>query len=124
MAEADSLTLLTAYGFEKLTQWVALKQKMKLESLAWPENAGWLYAFVTANRVRYVGITTMVLRSRMDSYRDLRNDRVRALIRSCLERNEIVEIYGLRRPKTSPIDLEQEESMLIRTLETDWNVRR
>ncbi len=117
--------LLTKLGFERITRWVLSVDKIKLESLGdWEESSGWIYAYVVANRVRYVGITTMVLRSRMDAYRDMRNDRVRPLILAALVAGEEVEIYGLRRSGISKADLENEESRLIRKFESDWNVRR
>ncbi len=65
----------------------------------------------------------MVLRSRMDSYSHLANDRVRPLIRRCLDEGQDVEIYGLRRPGISKTELESEESRLIKLLKPDWNVR-
>jgi hypothetical protein len=115
---------LTALGFERLTRWVCHNDSIKLESLAWKEVAGWIYAYVSQDRVRYVGITTMVLRSRMDSYRDLANDRVRPLILSLLNEGHGLEVYGLRRAGITKADLETEERRLIHELQCDWNVRR
>lgn len=119
----DAHSQLIALGFERITRWVAHGDGIKLESLAWQEVAGWIYAYVSQNRVRYVGITTMVLRSRMDGYRDLSNDRVRPLIHSLLLEGHDVQIYGLRRPRIAKRDLEVEESRLIKALCCDWNVR-
>lgn len=115
---------LAKHGFEHVTRWVRHNDTIKLESLAWKETAGWIYAFVSEGRVRYVGITTMVLRSRMDSYAHLSNDRVRPLILQCLNKGQEVEIYGLRRQGVSKSDLEMEESQLMKSLRTDWNVRQ
>ena len=124
MSIKDFHSQLCGQGFERLTQWVMNNERIKLESLAWDEVAGWVYAFVANQRVRYIGITQNVLRSRMDSYRDLKDDRVRSLIRRYLESGELVEIYGIRRQGVHPIDLELEESALIAKYETDWNIRR
>ncbi|MGH7863825.1 MAG: hypothetical protein ACREQB_02470 [Candidatus Binataceae bacterium] len=97
---------------------------MRLASLAWTETAGWIYAFVAENRVRYFGITTNVLRTRMDSYRDMYEDRVRKLILGRLVEGHEVEVVGTRRPGVSKVDLEIEERSLITEFNTDWNVRR
>lgn len=115
---------LAKHGFEHVTRWVRNNDTIKLESLAWEETAGWIYAFVSEGRVRYVGITTMVLRSRMDSYAHLSNDRVRQLVLECLNKGHEVEIHGLRRKGVSKAELEMEESRLMKALKTDWNVRQ
>ena len=117
-------TQLKALGFERLSRWIPHKEKTKLESLSWKECAGWIYAFVAQGRVRYVGITTMVLRSRIDAYRDMKDDRVRRLILDRLANDEDVELYGLRRPQVTPIDLEKEESGLIKLFGFDWNIKK
>lgn len=123
MIESGAQKLLADSGFEPITKWIADNERIKLESLAWNDVSGWIYAFVVNDRVRYIGITTMALRSRMDSYRDLANDRVRSLIRNCLEAGDCVEIYGLRRSGVTPRELEREESAFMEVFRTDWNVR-
>jgi hypothetical protein len=123
MNTPDIYSHLASHGFERITRWALHNDTIKLESLAWKETAGWIYAFVSQNRIRYVGITTMVLRSRMDNYSHLVGDRVRPLICSCLQEGHGVEIYGIRRPKIAKVDLESEESGLIREFKTDWNVK-
>lgn len=74
--------------------------------------------------VRYVGITDRLLRSRMDNYRDLANDRVRSLIRKCLDQKEFVEVYRPRCLHLSRSEMEKEESLLMHKFGTDWNVRK
>lgn len=123
MNTPDVYSQLTDYGFQRVTHWAPHKDRIKPQSLAWNDCAGWIYAFVAQNRVRYVGITTMVLRSRLDGYSHQMADRVGASIRTCLDGGYVVEIFGTKRPKVSKADLESEESKLIKAFNTDWNVR-
>jgi len=120
--EMDKFELL-ARGFEYVTAWTLRGETIKPVSLDWTEDSGWIYAFVTEGRVRYFGVSTTVLRSRLDGYSYQINDRVGALIRDLVSADQYVSIYGLRRPGRTKEELEREESDLIREFGTDWNVR-
>lgn len=115
---------LASLGFEPVTTWEPHKGSIRLASFAWPETSGWIYAFVSEGCVRYVGIATTVLRSRMDGYRHQLNDRVGALIRRNLDLGFEVEIYGIRKPGATKEQLEIEETHLINHFGTDWNVQK
>lgn len=116
-------TDLESHGFEILAEWEIRKDKIKPSSLDWKESAGWIYAFATDDRVRYVGKTINVVRSRLDDYSHIHNDRVGALIKSALESGELLHIYGLRSNAIDNLDLEIEESKFIEMFKTDWNIR-
>ena len=123
MNSPDVYLQLASSGFERITHWELHGDRIKPHSLVWADSSGWIYAFVAEGRVRYVGITTTVLRSRLDGYSHQVGDRVRASIRSCLSEKREVEIFGARRPNVEKADLETEESRLIKEFKTDWNVR-
>lgn len=115
---------LQQFGFQFLTNWELRNGKIKPQSIEWDNCAGWIYAFVTEGRARYIGIATTVLRSRLDGYAYQMNDRVGALIGALLENGVNIGIFGSRRPGISKMDLETEESTLIRAFAPDWNVRQ
>ena len=82
-------------GFEEITEWEIHKDSIRLKSLNWDENSGWLYAFVVKNRVCYIGLTTRVLRSRMDDYRHIQGsqtNRLRGLLVSELNKGNRVKV--------------------------------
>ena len=110
-------------GFEFLTCWELRNGKIKPQSLAWDDCSGWIYAFVTDGRIRYIGIATTVLRSRLDGYAYQINDRVGALIGALLNGGAKVDIFGMRRRGVSKTELEAEESSLIKMFATAWNIR-
>ena len=64
------------YGFQQLTSWEIRNGKIKPETLDWDKCSGWIYAFVTEGHVRYIGIESTVLRSRLDGYSYQLNDPV------------------------------------------------
>ena len=120
---ARGLAELSILGFERVAKWTLHNETIKLDSLAWKDNAGWIYAFVTSVRIRYIGIATTILRSRMDNYAHLADDRVRPLIKATLASGTEVEIFGVRRRGISKGDLEEEELGLITEFKPDWNVK-
>lgn len=124
MLTLDNMEKLSSYGFEYLTEWELNGDRIKLRSMNWQDQAGWIYAFACEDQVRYLGITTNVLKMRMDSYRDQINDRVGTQIRDSLGTGMNVSIYGLRKPGLTKEQLEAEESKLIQHFGADWNVRR
>ena len=124
MTTFDTYFELQKRGFQRLTRWVLNDGRIKPESWEWDNCAGWIYAFVVERRVRYIGIATTVLRSRLAGYAYQINDRVGAAIASVIESGTEVEIFGTKRPHASKSELEAEESDLISLLATDWNVRR
>ncbi len=111
-------------GFEELSEWEIRHEKIKPVHLNWEETSGWIYAYATDESVKYVGITTNVLRTRLDNYSHFRNDRVGALIKEILKSGTGIGIYGLRRHAIPQADLEKEESALIHSLKAEWNVRK
>lgn len=114
---------LTRRGFRHLTSWELRNDVIKPSSTAWDKGSGWIYAFATEGRVRYIGIASTVLRTRLDGYSYQLADRVGSLIRQSLKLGSSVSIYGVERPGVSKESLEKEESCLIRELRPDWNVR-
>jgi hypothetical protein len=109
-------------GFLRLTEWELRNDKIKPQSTDWDNCSGWLYAFVTGGLIRYVGMTSFVLRSRLDGYSYQANDRVGGEIYSLLSEGRSVEIYGARRQDASEGELKAEESALIQAFDPDWNV--
>ncbi|HVA29626.1 MAG TPA: hypothetical protein VNF68_15695 [Candidatus Baltobacteraceae bacterium] len=113
---------LLALGFEPITNWVLKGSRIGLESLAFEENGGWLYAFVVDGDVKYIGLTTRVLRSRMDDYAYIHNsqtDRLRSLIMTELQAGRAVQIYGSK--QSDAATLAAEESRLRALHNPDWN---
>lgn len=121
--DKDSIIELQDHGFEHITDWEKRRDRIKPASLEWEEQSGWIYAFATDNRVRYVGITTMVLRSRLDGYSYQIKDRVGNLIAESIGAGATCRIFGLRRGGAGEAELEEEEQELIALLGADWNVR-
>lgn len=117
-------SILLDSGFEELSEWEIRHDRIKPVHLDWDETSGWIYAYATDNSVKYVGITTSVLRSRLDNYSYFKNDKVGALIKSELASGAKIGIYGLRRHAIPKVDLEKEELVLIHSLRAEWNVRR
>lgn len=76
-------------------------------------------AIVVDGKVQYIGITTSVLRSRLDGYSYQSNDRVADEIMRLLKRNINVEIFGIKKPNSEKQGLEKEESRLIKELDPD-----
>ena len=118
------MTALNQTGFMYLTDWMLKGETIKPDTVSWDTTAGWIYAFVVDTQVCYIGITTGVLRSRLDSYSYQINDRVGACIKAELQSGRIVEIYGMPRKLVPQADLEREESQLISVHSPIWNVRR
>jgi hypothetical protein len=123
MIAPSGLPTLQQCGFEFLTCWELRNEKIKPQTVTWDDCSGWIYAFVTEGRVRYFGIATTVLRSRLDGYAYQINDRVGALIGALLNAGGKVEIFGTRRRGISKTELEVEESRLIKMFSADWNVQ-
>ncbi len=123
MSVSDTYSELQKRGFQRLTRWELLNGRVKPHTLDWDNCSGWIYAFVADRRVRYIGIATTVLRSRLDGYSYQTNDRVGACIKELLESGAEVEIFGTKRARESKSELEAEESELIKLFGTDWNVR-
>src|SRR6266550_7665407 len=124
MDRQDAYEELQKRGFEQLTSWSLVNDRIKPLSCEWDDCSGWIYAFLTNKRVRYFGITTTVLRSRLDGYSYQLNDVVGAHIMEALKTGVKVEILGTRRPRVPKSNLEAEESALINEFNIDWNVRR
>ena len=74
-------------------------------------------------RDRYIGIASTVLRSGLDGYSYQLNDPVGANIKELLKNGAEVKIFGVKRPERTKLELEKEESMLIKQFDPDWNVR-
>ncbi|MEX2500582.1 MAG: hypothetical protein WD397_17085 [Wenzhouxiangellaceae bacterium] len=119
----NKLDALLSDGFSKIANWEFRNGKAKPDNLEWKDCAGSLYAFVTAGRIRYIGIATTVLRSRLDGYSYQINDSVGSHIKKCLESG--IEVAILQKPRTGMTkqQLESEESRYIAAYDPDWNVR-
>ena len=112
-------------GFEHVSNWTREGDRTKLAHLNWEEKAGWLYAFVVEGTVMYIGLTTGVLRSRMDHYRHLKQDqpaRLRELIEGELDDGQGVLLYG--RHIRDGQSLIREEARLIHELDPPWNIAK
>jgi len=86
-------------GFEPITEWVLKGARIGPKSFDWKDQSGWLYAFVIEGDVKYIGLTTRVLRSRMSDYSHIRNsqtDEKRALVLNALSNGKRVLVYGLK----------------------------
>ena len=107
---------LTELGFRPVTHWSAVgPADIKLSSLQWKDSSGWVYSFVAAGTPRYFGKTGGVLRTRMDQYRDGRDQcaRIRAEIIGQLNAQRDVAVYGWSLRKTD-VELQSEETNLLR----------
>ena len=63
------IELLGEENFERLTEWHMREDKLKPVELSWPKTGCNLYSFVVNDEtVKYIGLTTMVLISRLDHY--------------------------------------------------------
>ena len=118
-------------GFEYITDWVFKDDRVKPASLDWEEISGWIYAFVTEDKIRYIGMTETVLRTRLDQYSYQKNkqhpdtsDRVRGYIQECLDQDITVNIYGLEQPEKSKPEIEALETELINKFDPDWNRKK
>ena len=103
---------LSSHDFEQLTEWTIRNDKIKPADFEWEECSEWIYAFKTGTKVRYVGIATTVLRSRLDGYSYQQNDRVGTLIKEQLESGTNVEIFGAKRLGRSKPELEAETTKI------------
>lgn len=116
--------------FEYVTRWVIKGGTIKPESSRWEDSSGWIYAFVAASRVMYVGLTTRLLRSRLDDYSYHKDpylkggqpDRLRNLIRSSIETGQTIDIYRLR--CSDPEKIGAQENALILKYDPPWNKQR
>lgn len=124
MRSTANLKHLTDYGFGLLTSWQVRNGKTKPDTTEWDVVSGWIYAFVEGRTVRYIGIATTVLRSRLDGDSYQINDRVGAEVLRALKYGKDISIYGVKRRGVSKEALEREESALIARFDTLWNVRR
>lgn len=115
---------LESHGFELLTTWELRNGKAKLKSTAWDDTSGWIYSFVVAKEVKYIGIASTVLRSRFDGYSYQLNDSVGHKIFKLLEDEVEVQAWGVRRGPVGREVLEAEESKLIEEFDPPWNVRK
>jgi hypothetical protein len=109
-------------GFEPITEWVIRKDKIKLQNLQWQDHAGWLYAFVVNDQVKYVGLTTRILRSRMDDYSYIREEQCahkRTLILAEINAGNRVQVFGRRFADEQ--ELIAAESSLRQTFDLEWN---
>jgi hypothetical protein len=94
---------------------------MQVATLQWEECGGWLYAFVVDEAVKYIGLTSGVLRTRLDQYRDGSDSyghesqcgRIKAEILRVLSAGHAVVIYGCRRPQWTKEALRVDERALI-----------
>lgn len=110
-------------GFELVTEWVLKGDRIGPRSFDWTDHGGWLYAFVVNGEVRYIGLTTRVLRSRMSDYSHINNsqtDRLRELIRNELAAGNIVQVFGWR--QSDRTILESEETRLRNIHRPPWNL--
>ena len=123
MSTFDNLSRLDRLGFERITNWDPYEDRIKPRSLKWQDVSGWIYAFVADDHVRYIGMTTRILRSRLDNYAHQVGEPMRERVRECLNNGCNVEIYGLRRPSVGEAQIKAEESKLIAEFKPDWNVR-
>jgi hypothetical protein len=118
-------------GFQLVTRWKLDGRRIKPASLYWDECGGWLYAFVIDGAVKYIGLTTGVLRTRLDQYRagkeaygqQTQCGRIKAMICEQLLDGKAVEIYGLRKPFSRKETLAAEEGRLIAAYRSPslWN---
>jgi hypothetical protein len=116
------LNELIAQGFEPITEWVLKGDRIGPRSFDWKDHSGWIYAFVIDGDVKYIGLTTRVLRSRMSDYSPIRNaqtDRIRALVLDALSSGKCVEVFGLR--QRDEVVLATEEARLRMLHRPSWN---
>lgn len=113
---------LTKEGFEPITEWVLKGTRIGPKSFDWPDHSGWLYAFVIDGEVKYIGLTTRVLRSRMSDYSHIKNsqtDDKRALVLEALSKGRRVHVFGLKhRDETT---LAAAEARLRALYRPPWN---
>ena len=116
--------------FEYVARWVVKRDKIKPDSLRWNDSSGWVYAFVKGKKVMYIGLTGGVLRSRLDGYSYItdpysksgQTDRLRGLIRGCIESSKDVYICGLRIEDQE--EIKACEDRLIVKYDPPWNIQK
>ena len=109
-------------GFEPVTEWIRKGDRIGPKSFDWADHSGWLYAFVVEGEVKYIGLTTRVLRSRMSDYSHNRNsqtDDKRALVMEALSAGKQVHVFG--RKHRDEVTLVTEEARLRALHVPSWN---
>ena len=115
---------LEGLGFRRVTEWVIKEGKIVPPNFDWEDHAFTLYAFMVRGYVKYIGLSSHVLRSRMRNYTDAKTDqgaRVRNLVLEELNKGNRVWIYG--RIEQGADILKIEERKLITVYALPWNVR-
>lgn len=110
-------------GFRPIVTLVPIRDRFAPDDLSWKDRAGWLYAFVSNDKVMYVGLTANVLRSRMDHYRHSVGDQGKRLNRLVLDElaaGRTVKIYGLE--FEDPDGRADEEFRLRQEYAPPWNL--
>jgi len=124
MEAENSLKALVAEGFEPVIRWRWHEERIKLASFDWPEHAaGLLYAFVSRDKVMYIGMTAGILRGRMSDYSHNTGEqpaRIRGLIACKLRSKRPVHIY--RRYEKDTSQRLREETRLIQDFDPPWNL--
>lgn len=116
-APATNLDKLIQLGFEPVTEWIMKGGRIGPPHFKWRDHSGCLYAFVVSGEVKYVGLTSRILRSRMSDYSHINNSQTNGLrdkIVAELAAGRRVEIFRLK--QSDPVVLATDEARLRREL--------
>ena len=97
-------------------------EKLRAADLKWQDHGGWLYAFVVNDDVRYIGLASRVLRSRLDDYTHMKHEhssRMRDAIFAEMTAGHSVKKWGLKEP--DPTTLQSKELELRTKYSLPWN---
>jgi hypothetical protein len=108
-------------GFGPVVRLVERGNRLAPETLSWEDQSGWLYAFVCAGEVKYIGRTINVLRSRLDGYRYGKDQGERIGAQCIAEIAAGAEVWLYGKPEPDHSALEREEAHLIRVFQPPWN---
>lgn len=84
-----------------------------------------IYAFTSADMLRYIGKSTITLKGRMDEYKGItekHEKRLADLIKGELGNGKVVKIFILPfNPSDSNVSLSEKEGSLIKKFDPPWN---
>ena len=85
-----------------------------------------IYAFTSADVLKYIGKSTITLKGRMEEYKGItekHEKRLADLIKGELENGKVVKIFMQPFPPDSDISLSEKEDSLIKKFDPPWNIQ-
>lgn len=119
-----TLDKLVSEGFNYLTSWRLSEGKIRATGPI-RTKSNLVYAFVVDQEVKYIGLTSRIMSSRLDDYRDQKHEqttRIRELIKGEINARKTVAVYVIHVPDLDRLEIE--EDRLIEAFCPPWNRRR